>query len=164
MILAGLLIFLGIKYHWGDHLTAENSTSVELTIPDAVEPDTDATTKIDSDSNNENYDIVKNDNSASTLISSMNKEQIAEQCIKLLSQTISDDLALELATVNCVVSNYQETFENNTISAEQAEQISKRTANLNEQCQLRLNQQNNFHTTIEYQLLTGICVSDLLNQ
>lgn len=161
-ILAGLLIYLGIKYHWGDHLKQSKPDVVELAIPESIGKDEITKATIVEP---ETFDlgIVKNSDTSSTLLTSMNKEQMAEQCIKILSRTIKDELALELATANCVVSNYQETFQDNKITDEQAKQIEKRKIVFQNQCKQQYSQKNAFNP-IESQLLIGICVSDRLTQ
>lgn len=161
-ILACLLIYLGIKYHWGDHLKTDKPVVIELSIPKkSAQQENTLTTEVKTINTNE-FNIIK-DGETSTLISSMNKEQIAEQCIKLLSRTISDKLALELATVNCVVSNYQETFQDNTITDEQAKIAKSKKTILRKQCQQQYLPQKTY-SAIESQLLIGMCVSDRFNQ
>ena len=91
----------------------------------------------------------------------MNKEQITEHCINLLSQSIKDTLTLELATVNCVVSNFQETFQN--INSEPVKESINKKRVLQEQCRLEYNRSPQY-SLLEKQLLIGICISDNLNR
>ena len=157
-ILACLLIYLGIKYHWGDHLKPSKPDVLELSIPENnKKPEKDLTTDPKA-INKSDFNIIENGESP-TLLSSMNKEQLEEQCINLLSTTITDTGALEIATANCVVSNYQETFQDNALTAEQTELLQRKKTLLRKQCQQQYLPQGKY-SNIETQLLIGICVSD----
>ena len=88
-------------------------------------------------------------------------KQITEHCSNLLSQNIKDALTLELATVNCVVSNFQETFQNINNDSETKNLSKKRS--VQEQCRLQYNKSPQY-SLLEKQLLIGICISDALNR
>lgn len=161
LMLASLLIYLGIQYHWGDKLKETHDTSVELSLPDnkIVSTNDDVVTD---NSNLFNPEIVIN-NSADTFLSSMNKEQIAEQCLNLLSKELKEPLALELATVNCVMSNHQETFQNSQELNEKLKQeINNKKLLFSQQCKNQLKQTTQY-SLLEKQLLLGICISDRFN-
>ena len=155
-ILAFLLMFLGIKYHWGDYLRITQSVSNELLIPDKTENTIiDQVNLISVSQNKFTAEIVKGDRSFH-LIEVMNKEQVTVQCMRLLSKTIVDNLLLDLAVANCVVSNYQEIIQD----------VAQRNSNYSrfiKKCNLEFNQQAEY-STLEKQLLVGICVSDNLTQ
>jgi len=158
IILMSLLIYLGVKYHWGNQFKVEDQQSLELKIPNKVVNE-DYEIKINETKDLFELEIINN-NAGSTLLSSMNKEQIAEQCINLLSRDIKDAIALELATVNCVVSNYQETFQTQNIK-NTVELQNKKTV-FTHQCKHQFGQGSRY-SVLEKQLLIGICVSDKLN-
>ena len=120
LILSFLLIYLGIKYHWIENFKADTNSKIELTIPEQSTTNTSARNK-----NTFNPEILQGSTNRSVL-ESMNKEQIAEQCINLLSENIQDQLSLDLATVNCVMSNYQETIQNNKSDKELSVRNSKK--------------------------------------
>lgn len=158
IILMSLLIYLGVKYHWGNQFKALEEQSLELKIPNKVvnENDDDKINKI-----KDSFDLkIINNNPGSTLVSSMNKEQIAEQCINLLSRDINDAMTLELATVNCVASNYQETFQTQNIK--NLSELQNKKSAFSEQCKRQFNTDTQY-TVLEKQLLIGICISDKLN-
>ncbi len=161
-ILAGLLIYLGINYHWGNYLNIPEKQPSVLALPNQGEPDKNDDTSTTTQLSNVVYDpkIIEAEHSNS-LLDSMNKEQITEHCINLLSEEISDSTMLELATVNCVMSNYQETFQNTKTEAE-LKAIQLKRLNLKQQCQRNFVQNTN-QSLIHKDLLIGICVSDRLN-
>ena len=162
MILTSLLIYLGVKYHWGDHLKTVPDASIELSIPDKKLTDINIQIVEGNNSNFFDPEIVLN-NTDSTLITSMNKEQITEHCINLLSKGLKDPLTLELATVNCVVSNYQPTFQNSKkLNNDLEAGLKKKKLLFNQQCKQQYNQSSQ-NSMLEKQLLVGICVSDKLN-
>ena len=98
-----------------------------------------------------------------SLLDSMNKEQIAEQCLNLLRKEIKDPLILELATVNRVVNNHQETFQNAKELNDDIElRINKKKQLFNQQCRNKYKQSSQY-SILEKQILEGICVSDKLN-
>ena len=162
MILATLLILVGVKYHWGDYLKSNSDSSIKLAIPDEITTNVNIETTVIENSNNYDPEIVKN-NTVNKQLSSMNKEQITEQCINLLSRDLKDPLILELATVNCVVSNHQPTFQNSQkLSNELEISLNKKKLLLRKQCN---NQyiQNTQYSLLEKKLLVGICISDKLS-
>ena len=193
IILAGilffLLVYLGMQYHWGE--TLKKSTSkppqkqLELSIPkaeDLVEEPQDLTVPIidveplesdDALSEEENQndelfepEIIKNGPTIA-LIDSMTKDQIAIQCQQLYNQSfnMADDPSVDLLIGNCVVSNFQEPFEESIKTPQiiQKEQQIKQRAISNCRYQI-LQPDNNGLSGIEKQLLIGICVSNQINQ
>lgn len=159
LILTSLLIYLGVKYHWGDHLKKEPDSSIELSIPQKEPSIKEVVITEGQNVGGFEPEIVKT-NELNSLLSSMNKEQITEHCINLLSQSIKDALTLELATVNCVVSNFQEAFQNANYELDAESQNKKRQ--IQEQCRLQYNQSPQY-SLLEKQLLIGVCVSDKLS-
>ena len=156
LILAFLLIYLGVKYHWGDHLHVDSNSSIELSIPQKDPIIANVVTTEGEKISSFEPEIVKT-NEVNSLLASMNMEQITEHCNNLLSPSINDALTLELAVVNCVVSNFQETFQNGNI---ELNEINKQKKTLiQEQCRLKYNQ-NPQYSLLDKQLLIGICVSD----
>lgn len=160
LILTLLLIFLGVKYHWGDHLQTDSDTSIVLSIPDNNHIKT-KTTLISTNNRNLFEPKIIKGNQNNSLLASMNKEQITEHCINLLSKEIKDSLSLELATVNCVVSNYQETFQNS--NTELAIGINNTKSLFQQQCTHLYNKSSQY-SILEKKLLIGICTSDRLNR
>ena len=159
-LLAALVIYLGIKYHWGDYFQKESASHVELTIP-TQESSSVATNDVSEDK----LEIFKPEiiqaNDSNALLASMNLEQMTQACNTLLIQRIPDALTLELAIANCVVSNYQETYQNESeklsgFSVDQKKLIQQKCANQYSQ--------STQYTSIEKQLLIGICVSDTLSK
>ena len=159
LILAFLLVYLGIKYHWTDYFSSEQAIKSELKIPHIIDDSvTVEVNELISDEQEFTPEIINRDKTT-TIIESMNKEQIAELCTNLLSRNINDDLSLELAVVNCVVSNYQETYQN----VPDNEKIINQKNLLSNKCGFEIDQLENY-SMLEKQLLLGICVSDNLSQ
>lgn len=161
-ILAALLIYLGINYHWGDYLKPTPETPVVLAIPEKdnenqlaslnsslVNPPTQFSPQIVAPNN------------GNDLLDSMNKEQITEHCTNLLSNEIKEPLTLELATVNCVMSNYQETFQQEATIENTSKASQQNRLILKQQCTNNYAQDSNY-SLIHRELLIGICVSDRL--
>lgn len=197
-ILFFLLVYMGMKYHWGDALkrsTDKNAQQLELDIPSAeeltVEPIDSAIPVIDvepydntddnigdnadnmnnADDINANKDtfqpeIIKN-GPAIALIDTMTKDQLALQCQQLYNKTLdmADDPSVELLIGNCVVSNYQEPFEESVKTPQmiQLEYQAKQRAISNCRYQI-LQPKNDALSGIEKQLLIGICVSNQISQ
>lgn len=157
-ILAFLLIFLGIKYHWGGYLKSKPQVTAELKIPEMPSLSLNQNEALSKSGNIQVFEpqIISEDKSLS-LISSMNKGQIEEQCINLLSRSINDRLSLDLAVANCVVSNYQATLQN----SEELVETSEVKTSLIKLCGSEVSRLAN-HSLVEKQLLIGICVSDQL--
>ncbi len=159
MILASLVIYLGIKYHWSDYLKANNSNNIStLKIP----PKANNGNKLIHDDNlaqQENFipEIISVQQQGN-LISSMNKDQVTQHCKSLLNKTNQNSDQLSLAVVNCIVSNYQETLQtiNDSNYLHKKQIIRKR-------CQQQF-ANNSKYSGIEKQLLAGICISDGLTQ
>lgn len=158
-ILALLLIYLGINYHWGDYLKSAPKPSTVLPIPEQTKI-IETTDSNDSVVDSYNPEII--DSKGNALLDSMNKEQITEHCTNLLRKEIKDQITLELATVNCVMSNYQETFQNTITSEDALNSKQKRELVLKRQCRQQLGQPNQY-SQVHRELLIGICVSDQMN-
>jgi len=154
LILAFLLIYLGIKYHWVENFKTGADSSLILDIPKKDEFINDEIKSSDI----YRPKIIKSD-SKNNVIDSMNKEQIADECVNLLGKTITKPLDLELATVNCVMSNYQDDFQNNAKTDKALELETKRKIKLKLQCQSQYANTKKY-SSLEKQLLIGICVSD----
>lgn len=167
-ILASLLIYLGINYHWGDYLKPTPKPSTVLLLPektDVEKTDVDNSETITqtSETKNPTYNPeIINTNNENPLLDSMNKEQITEHCTNLLSTEIKEPITLELATVNCVMSNYQETFQNSKTVDNDVKRVQHKRLSLKNQCAREYIQSPN-HSLIHRELLIGICVSDRLN-
>jgi len=157
-ILALVLIYLGINYHWG--VKPSSKPSNELVIPEKVKADI-AVDKSDISKSNYSPEIIisKNENA---LLDSMNKEQITEHCANLLSREYKDQITLELATVNCVMSNYQETFQNLKSSDDKIYNDHQKQLLLKKQC-IKDHNQKKEYSLIDRELLIGMCVSDRMN-
>lgn len=161
LILTSLLIYLGVKYHWVDHFNKSSGFAIELEIPAKKNIDTN-NLSLDKPKDPFAPDIIQN-NTSNAALDSMNKEQITEQCENLLSRELKDPLTLELATVNCVVSNFQETFQNVKVQKNVIEdQLKKKKSIYQRQCNQQFIQSTQY-SIIEKQLLIGICVSDKIN-
>ncbi|HIP94582.1 MAG TPA: hypothetical protein EYH20_04520 [Leucothrix sp.] len=198
-ILFFLLVYMGMKYHWGDALkrtSSKTSQHLELNIPNAeeltvesldstvpiidVEPyDTEdmaaesveaegveGDESIDASKDIFQPEIIKNGPSIA-LIDAMTKDQLALQCQQLYFKTfkMAEDPSVELLVGNCVVSNYQEPFEESIKTPQmiQEEQRLKQRAISNCQYQI-LQPNNNALSGVEKQLLIGICVSNQVSQ
>lgn len=161
LILAFLLIFLGVKYHWGNQLKIKSDTLVELAIPSQQSSNQKSDINSSENNNQFNPEIIKDE--SNTLLDSMNKEQIEKHCTNLLSKSFKDPLALELATANCIVSNYQETFQsvNQQNKTHEIDLLNKKQA-ISRSCKQQFNQSPQY-SNLEKQLLIGICVSDTLS-
>lgn len=161
IILASLVIYLGIKYHWSDYLKDYKSSNISsLKIPPQTKPINQNTIDVNIKSDQEKTftpDIVQV-NQQGNLISSMNKNQVTHHCKSLLGKIIQNTDQLSLAMVNCIVSNYQETLQTiNDSSYLQNKQI------IHKRCQSQFTHDKRY-SSIEKQLLVGICTSDRLSQ
>lgn len=168
-----------MKYHWGTALKNNQlEPTVELDIPKVEKPDLTPTNVvvptievdpvIEPTETIDKYQpaIIKN-GPAVSLIDAMTKDQIALECQKLYSESfgMADDLNAEILVGNCVVSNYQEPFEESNIKTaqllQQEQYKKKRIINL---CRQQILQpRNNEFSGLEKQLLIGICVSSKIN-
>lgn len=198
-ILFIMLVYLGIKYHWGDALKnisekKDAGKQIELNIPDQEQPaSTDADIVADetadetaNETANETADETADENEqindpeesfqpeilkntiATSLIDAMTKDQIALECQQLYNQSLGmlDDPSVDLLIGNCVVSNYQEPFEDNGIKTPQMiQQEEQRKLKAVYNCRYQILQSgDNELTDIQKQLLIGICVSNQLSQ
>ena len=113
LILSLLLVYLGIKYHWGDYINVKSPRYSELQITQLDESKSDAFDANHIDTEDEEYvpEIVVGDKNHS-FVESLNKEQIVDLCKNLHRKTIKDELQMDLAVTNCVVSNYQDSYQN----------------------------------------------------
>jgi predicted transcriptional regulator len=156
-------MYLGIKYHWGDHFNKITPIYSELEIPQLDKSKYDAIEVNHMDKADEVYvpEIVVEDKSV-LFVESMNKKQVIEFCKDLLSKTIKDEIQLELAVTNCVVSNYQDSYQN-SFTVDEAEKRKKLRQIATKKCSSELNHIKT-DSEIEKQLLMGICVSDELSR
>lgn len=167
-LLALALIALGIKYHWGDYLKEKPQASAELKLPIPSDSDNDANTKgsaladqtevIEGGFSPEIVESTQNE----SVLDSMTKEQINAACLDLLGNQISDPLMLELASVNCVMSNYEETYQETPERTQSTQQALKNKALIKQQCQSQVDSYSH-SSPIHRELLIGICVSDKVN-
>jgi len=163
--LFAILVSLGMKYQWTGFAINQGTGTQELEIPEAKDKSIVETENSAVDST-ENFEPELIDiASANSLLESMTKAQIYQSCQGLITATKGNNpdnnFASELAVVNCVVSNYQETFQHRG-DKQSTDNIDKKT-----QISLKCNQEimplANF-SLLDKQLLIGICVSDLLSQ
>lgn len=187
-ILFFLLVYLGMQYHWGERLKRSTlkkpQDQLELNIPNTedltvesqdlsipiidVEPyEPEDAANEEENQNDELFqpEIIKNGPTIA-LIDAMTKDQIAIQCQQLYNKSfnMAGDPNVDLLIGNCVVSNFQEPFEENIKTPQiiQQEQQIKQRAISN--CRYQILQPNNDElTSIEKQLLVGICVSNQIN-
>lgn len=152
-----LLIILGIKYHWGDFFSDNAKPVIELDIPEKLKT-INVKNNQDQSENTYSPEIIKGSKSES-LVSGMNKEQVEKACSYLLIKTSKDDLLLELAIANCVVSNFQDSYQEAS-NNKSSETIKKKTYI---GCSRNINPLQQY-STMEKQLLIGICVSDSISQ
>lgn len=179
-ILFFLLVYLGMKYHWGDTIKKLDSTQqIELKLPEMKMPPFNSTTPrimddglgdatVFSKETKKFQPAIINNPPALSMVDGMTKEQITLQCRKLYHQSlgISNDPNSALLIGNCVVNNYQEPFQNNSVRTakmiEKNKHVKLRAINL---CRQRIiHTQNNGFSGIEKQLLVGICVSNQISQ
>lgn len=163
-ILALLLIYIGINYHWGGYFKKTPEQSTSLTIPEKAISDKETPDQNQTLSNEFTPEIIEAKNSNS-LLDSMTKDQIAEQCSNLLSPQIVDPVTLEIATVNCVMSNFQETYQNSN-QLDQSSSVNKnadaqKLSIIKTNCINAYKQFTNY-SVVEKELLVGMCVSDNL--
>jgi len=203
-ILFFLIVYLGLKYHWGDAIknTTAAQKQTELTIPveesteeiplaDSIQDSTEDLTddsaipiidippfdadKIEISDNNvdqsnpdaEVYqpEIIKNGPTIA-LIDSMTKDQIALQCQQLYNSSfdMANDPTVDLLIGNCVVSNYQEPFEETPKTPQMLQQEQRIKQRAISNCQYQILQPDNSSlSNIEKQLLIGICVSNQIS-
>ena len=156
-------MYLGIKYHWGDHFNKKAPIYSELEIPQLDKSKYDAIEVNHMDKADEVYvpEIVVDDKSVS-FVESMNKEQVIVLCKDIFSKTIKGEIQLELAVTNCVVSNYQDSYQN-VLTADGAIKRKKLRQIATKKCSSELNHIKTY-SVIEKQLLIGICVSDELSR
>ena len=161
MILALLIIYLGIKYHWSDYLKPKkpnNVSSLEIPPMSNISPNY-TNFNVNNSTKAETFipKIIPL-NHSNDLISSMNKDQVGIHCQSLLRKSITNNEQLNLAVINCIVSNYQEPLQtiNDTSYVRKKEKF-------RHACQKQFVSNSSF-SKIEKQLLIGICTSDRLTQ
>jgi len=165
MILASLLIYLGVKYHWGKRLNNNNNTSEVIAVTANSADNKSSPQNLLPENINQQESKAYNpeiviDNSSNSVLQSMTKSQITAECVSLMSSRNSDPVMLELATLNCVISNYQETYvDQSTTNSEIIINNTNRDL-YKQQCQDSYSSTTSNVSTIQNALLIGICISD----
>ncbi len=158
IVLALLIVYLGIKYHWSDYLKPRKPSEVSsLEIPPLSHHKMDANSLKLFEVDTFTPEIIPL-SEGNDLISSMTKEQVKQHCNALLSRSIKTDEQLSLAVINCVVSNYQEPLQ--TINDES---YLLKKEKFYQACKKQFIHNKNY-SIIERQLLIGICTSDKVVQ
>ena len=162
IILFFALVFLGMKYHWIGFFQAGDNQDVTLSIPDLpVSPELANNgveeEKIEGDFQPEIIQTLSSD----SLIENMTKNQVEENCQQLYKEE-TDELLLELAVGNCVLSNFNDPYqelseERGAASNNRQKQTQKK--NVINTCSQKVDEIS-YSNEIERQLLVGICVSD----
>ena len=176
-ILAGilffLLVYLGMKYHWGDALKrADNPKNTELvippqkTVPVLLENSESAIISEAGGAGNFQPKILK-DAPKDTLLGAMTKDQIALHCQQFYSESlgINAEEGIDLLIGNCVVSNYQEPFEVSMKTPQNIQQDLSKKLQATNNCRRQILQMyDNTLSGVETQLAIGICVSNQISQ
>jgi hypothetical protein len=171
ILLFSVLVVLGVKYHWSGFSFNSDTGIQELTIPEEKERGTFKPVEnsaVDDDTSEVFTPEILNANSnINSLLESMTKQQINQSCQVLMNKVRVNDPTVDLAILNCVVSNFQETFQDNSNqeknNEEQLLDMSEKEFEVKQQCI----QENMFlegFDLLQKQLLTGICISDLSSQ
>jgi len=162
IILFFSLVFLGMKYHWIGFFQTGNNQDMTLSIPDLpVSPELANNgveeEKIEGDFQPEIIPTLSSD----SLIENMTKNQVEENCLQLYQEE-TDELLLELAVGNCVLSNFNDPYqelseERGTASNNRQKQTHKK--NIINTCSQKVDEMS-YNNEIERQLLIGICLSN----
>lgn len=103
-----------MKYHWVDLLRNNNNQNIQLTIPQQVTESNESTVNHSHHQNNTESAfqpiVLNNNNNDNNELSSMTKQQVIDYCsahFQHLNQ--SDQQALAIGS--CVVTNYQDTYQ-----------------------------------------------------
>ena len=165
-----VIVILGSKYHWAEIIKFKHNEEVNLTFPSEQEEQKSTSHQINTkqieklEEIEEKFEprLMSNVNYSSS-VSLMSKEQVSQKCQQLFSDSGMDELLLDLAIGDCVVSNYNETIQEEAESNNnrQSQTVKKNAERI---CTQKLKQKNDSHTVLEQQLLIGICVSDQLNR
>jgi len=156
------LVFLGMKYHWIGYFQRGNNQDMTLSIPDIpVSPEL-ANNGVEEENVEGDFqpEIIQT-LSSDSLLDNMTKIQVEENCQQLYQEE-TDELLLELAVGNCVLSNYNDPYqevseEKGTSSNNRQKQTQKKNAI--DTCSQKVDEIS-YNNEIERQLLVGICVSD----
>lgn len=164
-----------MKYHWIDAFKKEDaqlkSNVAEIAVPKpevANDLVTDFIDDSESHSDEENFflpEIIKN-NAATSLIDAMTKGQIALYCETLYYQSLNmaEDPNADILIGNCVVSNYQEPFQETIKTTKMFQQEQQLKLQAVKYCRQDIQDfSNNDFSNIEKELLVGICVSNHIN-
>ncbi len=111
------VVFLGMKYHWVEAFMRDNKSFTELKIPESSEEvkafSNDpgiVSPGADGDTRAEITALIEHRSNSSPL-ANMTKKQVLEYCQnRFRTQGFSDD-AMIVAVGNCVVTNYQEPYQ-----------------------------------------------------
>lgn len=171
-----VLVLLGIKYHWTGFSFKPDSAVKELSIPEEKIKPTINVAENNSKPVVEDEvftpEILNGNSKIDSLVVSMTKQQINQNCHLLMNKMMPSDPNVDLATLNCVVSNFQEVFEDNNYSVnnnqensndDQIIELSKQEIDIKEQC-IKENMYLEGFSLLQKQLLTGLCISDLSSQ
>ncbi len=157
------LVFLGMKYHWIGFFQTKNDKNIELAIPEVAPPPDVANNGVEEEIVEGEFqpEIIVTQESG-TLVENMTKEQVEKSCQQLY-QAESDMTLLELAIGDCVLSNfndpYQEVnFEGNASSTNNRQKLIQKRNILNK-CQQKIDQMA-YNNEVERQLLMGVCASN----
>ncbi|MEE9326063.1 MAG: hypothetical protein V3U71_02130 [Cocleimonas sp.] len=166
-----VLVLLGVKYHWTGFSFKSDSGVKTLSIPEEKlkstinMPENSLKPVVEADVFTP--EILNGNSKVNSLVESMTKQQIKNSCQELMRKVMVNDPTVDLAIINCVVSNFQEVFENNNnqekSNEEQILELSKQEIDIKEQC-IQENMYLEDFSLLQKQLLTGICISDLSSQ
>ena len=157
-----ILIFLGLKYHWVSYLHTEKvelkktlelpeneqsfsqSNVIQVEEVELFEP--------------EIVEITKD----SVPLENMTKAQVIDACGSLYDKTSGDGTLKEIFVGNCVVSNYQESYQEINIEQKQDDALhQKKREQARRKC-LQQQPQTGQFDSLDSLLLIGICISNLL--
>jgi len=158
-LIFGLIVIFGMKYHWVDYLKSEDKENIELTLPQHSVPKLLPQDGV-ADKNDFQLEIVRSERPPIT--AKMTKAQIIAGCQQLYRKMgMQKNEFIDVLIGDCVVSNYQKAIQNTsqftTVEKEQQQLLIKKV------CHQKVSKHTHL-SSIDKQLLLGVCVSDGINQ
>ena len=157
ILVFGLIVILGMKFQWVEYLKGTDKKNIELRLPEDITPRLTAKDGLTA-KDDFHLEIIRSDQQPIT--ANMTKEQITSGCQQLYNKMgMQNNELIDMVVGDCVVSNYQETIQDtNQLTLRRQDQSS-----IEKMCLQKSNAYTQF-STIERQLLFGVCVSDGTNQ
>ena len=168
-----LVVILGMKYHWVSFVFDKNSKPTKVISIDessnlVASKQISINKPIFAPANAAIEDkapifepIIIDDNSVINVLRNMTKTQLTDKCDQLFAKLYSQSTQKDIFVGNCVVSNFNEVFQESPINnSVDADQLKSQRLKADKRCRSQRNLPQTL-TSVEKELLVGICVSDM---